>query len=85
MENRLNRIEESLQKLLVLTERNTVSLEEHMRRTTLLESIVEVLRTSVTKLEKNSVVINTIWKFAVTIGGVLLALNQLASLLDKLR
>lgn len=81
----VQKIQDDIRQILVVLERNTVSLSEHMRRTSALETIVEHLRKSVGKVEEQNKILNVIWKIALAFGGFVLALNQLASLLDKLR
>lgn len=84
METRLGRIEDKIDKLLVTTERNTVSLEEHMRRTDALEVIVNTLKRAVSKLEKHRIILDTAWKVLVALAAGATALNQLSGLINKL-
>ncbi len=83
-DQRLNKIQEDITKILVVLERNTTNLAEHMRRTTALESVVEILKKDTVDLQKQSATLNVIWKVALAFGGCILALNQLAALVTKI-
>lgn len=83
-DRRLDKIQEDITKILVVLERNTTNLAEHMRRTTALESVVDILKKDTIDLQKQSGTLSVIWKVALAFGGCVLALNQLAALVTKL-
>lgn len=66
---KLDRIEERLSGIEKLLERNTISLEEHMRRTALLEEEIRPLKRQATILE-------TLYKLGITLIAALAAAKK---------
>lgn len=74
--SRVDGIADVQTKMMVVLERNTVSLEEHMRRTALLEEAIKPLK-------KQHELLNAAWKIAAVVAsGLVTAFGILHALRD---
>lgn len=80
VENKLDRISEDITEIKVIMERNTSSLEYHIKRTDIAEEKHDLLKTEVDYVMDHVKKVNWIFKIVAIVGAVVLFVVQILSL-----
>lgn len=82
MENKLNEIVERIHSIERIMDRNTVSLEQHMKRTEVAEENLELLRNDVRLIEKHVIRVDGVFKFIGLLGIISTLIVSLVKLFN---
>jgi len=75
--DRLSRVEDKLDRITDVLAMNTASLQEHMRRTSILEEEVKLTKKSVTQINNVWLFIDSGVKLLAAVGGIAMVLRHL--------
>lgn len=74
---KLDKMNDTMIDIRISQAKTEISVAEHIRRTALAEEGIQLLHDEIKPLKKHVQIIDYIWKFILTLGSLLLFLNQM--------